>query len=169
MKTIFSTVSILILVITAGFAQQNPYETLKQTLGADQVNPSVLFPLEIEGVKVSDAKVDYRFPLEEGKSELILSMDDFKSLESAVFKFDVTDRAKLIDAFDAGTSTGFTVDFEKDGPVNFCRLISNGNNPDEAYLLVGNEKQAELLRIVYPKNSKKLLQSLKIKLETTLN
>lgn len=169
MKTVFSTLFILILVITAGFAQQNPYETLKQSLGAEQVNPSVLFPLEIEGVKVTDAKVDYRFPLEEGKSELILSMDDFKSLESAVFKFDVTDRAKLIEAFDAGTSKGFTVDFEKDGPVNFCRLISNGNNPDEAYLLVGNEKQAELLRIVYPKNSKKLLQSLKIKLENTLN
>jgi hypothetical protein len=169
MKTVFSTLFILIIVITAGFAQQSPYETLRESIGADQVNPSVLFPLEIEGIKVTDAKVDYRFALEEGKSDLILSMDDFKSLESVVFKFDVTDRAKLIEAFDAGTSKGFTVDFEKNGPSNFCRLISNKQNPDEAYLLVGNENHAELLRIVYPKDSKKLIQSLKIKLESTLN
>lgn len=169
MKAYFLVIFIWVANLSVGFAQQNPYESLKSTLGDDQVNPSVLFPLEMDGVKILEAKVDYRFPFEEGKSDLVISMNEFTSMESAVFFFEKTDKVKLIEAFDAGTAEGFTVDFEKNGPQNFCRLISSKQNPNEAYLLVGNQKQAELLKIVYPKNSKKMVQSLKVKLENSLN
>ncbi|GMQ28839.1 hypothetical protein [Algoriphagus confluentis] len=167
------TTTILILLISCclslGYAQEGPLEAIKSSLGEEQVSTAVLYPLDIEGVKVTDIKVDYRFPFEEGKSDLIISMDEFKSLESAVFDLEEIDRSKLLKAFDQFSSKGFTVAFQKDSPSNFCRLITNNQNPEEAYLLVGNQKKAELLGISYPKDSKKLTESLKIKLETILN
>lgn len=164
---------ILILLFTCsislGYAQESPFEAIKSSLGENQVSTSVLYPLDIEGVKVTDIKVDYRFPFEEGKTDLIISMDEFKSLESAVFDLEEIDRSKLIKVFDQSSSKGFTVAFQKDGPSSFCRLITNNQNPEEAYLLVGNQKKAELLGISCPKDPEKLTESLKIKLETILN
>ncbi len=169
MKTINTAIFFFLASLSQVFAQQTLIEALKSNLGEDEVKTSILWPLETEGMTVTNMKADYQFPFEEGKSELTISMKEFKTIESAVIDLEKTDRNKLLQAIDAGIPDGFQVDFEKDGPTDFCRLFSNEQNPKEAYLLVGNQKKAELLRITYPKHPKKASQSLKIKLENTLN
>ena len=169
MNTINTAIFYFLASLSQVFAQQTLLETLKSTLGEDEVKTSILWPLETEGVTVSNMKVDYQFPFEEGKSELTISMKEFKAIESAVFDLEKTDRHQLLRVIDAGIPDGFHVDFEKEGPTDFCRLFSNEQNPKEAYLLVGNQKKAELLRITYPKHPKNASHSLKIKLQNTLN
>lgn len=68
LSTIMNKLTCLILIlfwfIATANAQENPYSALKERLGNDFQEPKVLFPLEFDGMKIDEAKIDYKFPFQ---------------------------------------------------------------------------------------------------------
>ncbi len=152
-------------------AQENPYSSLKNRLGEDFQEPKVLFPLEFEGVKILEAKIDYKFPFENGESDLNFQFTEFEEVKSAVFKLSDVDRSELLKGFESGIPEGFQEDFRKTSPENFCRMISSETSAtySEVYLLFGNEEIAEVLYFKFDSEKNDFSEKLKIELTKTLN
>ncbi|MFT4860360.1 MAG: hypothetical protein ACI9UV_001902 [Algoriphagus sp.] len=165
---------ILIIGLTFGLqvslnAQQNPYRAINKKLGILAVEPKVLWPFEMEGVEVESMDIKYEFPFQKDNSDLVFNFKNFEELKSSVFDLERVDRDALIKSFSAGMPQGFVEEFRKISAEDFCIMISDeeDENVREVYLLVGDQKTAELLYFVYSEGSSSLHSKLKIELNKT--
>lgn len=171
-NTFFLALGFLALAFTAS-AQNDPYTSINQKLANQAQEPSLLWPMDLEGIPVKDEalKLKYTFPFLTEGSELAFNFSQFEKLESSVYDLSKLNAKDLVVGFMAGIPSGFKEDFSKVGSDDFCLMYSMTeiNQPKEVYLLVGNRKQAELLHFTYSPDAGKNHQNLKVELNNVLN
>jgi hypothetical protein len=150
-------------------AQQTPYQSINQKLGSNAIQPKQLWPFEIDGFAVNDLTVDYKFPFQETDSDLKFSFSNFKLFKSTVYDLNSVDPAILLEGYYLGIDEKYTEDFKKISNQRFCLMASKEVDGEvrEVYLLVGDQKIAELLYFVYSDSSSSLHSKLKIELNKT--
>ena len=154
-------------------AQQTPFNSINEKLKASAVEPVLLWPLEMEGFKLGEGKMDikYSFPFQEANSNLTFNFADFEKLESSVFDLQEVSRTDLVEGYLSGIPKEYTEDFSKLSSSDFCMMFSKteNNQVKEVFMLVGNQTDAELLHFIYPANATTIHQNLKIELNNILN
>jgi hypothetical protein len=169
-KLAYITIILFSFIATAN-SQQDPFSALKLRLGEEFQEPKVLWPFKMDGIEIQSVEIDYKFPFQDGSSDLIFHFSDFDLVKSSVFNLSKVDRNSLIEGFESGIPSNFSLDFQKTSDENFCRMISSGNEKSskEIYLLFGEGETAELLYFKYAVTSEDISEILKIELNKTFN